>query len=155
MALEDLAEYGVERMDDAAIHAFLTSQGTGVLGLPTDGAPSLLPMSFGYDGTDRLYFTFVVGSGSEKHELSRRAEHAAFLVYRADTPFTWQSVRLTGRVEPVPDEDVGAVADAMSNAWHPDLFEQAAREVEVALFQFVVEERSGIRQTGLPPGFDA
>ncbi|WP_440988904.1 pyridoxamine 5'-phosphate oxidase family protein [Haloarchaeobius baliensis] len=154
MTLEDLAAYGVEHMDDDAISAFLTTQGTGVLGLPSDGAPALLPLSFGYDGDDTLYFTFVVGSGSEKAELSERAETASFLVYRADTPFTWQSVRLTGRIEPVPEAELDTASDALENAWRPDLFERAMAEVEVALYRFVVADWSGIKQTGLPPGFD-
>jgi nitroimidazol reductase NimA-like FMN-containing flavoprotein (pyridoxamine 5'-phosphate oxidase superfamily) len=154
MTLEELATYGVERMDDDAIRAFLGTQASGVLGLPADGAPALLPLSFGYDGDATLYFTFVGGSGSEKQALSDRAETAAFLVYRADTPFTWQSVRLTGRIEPVPDGEAATARDALENTWRPDLFERAMAEVEVALYRFVVADWSGIKQTGLPPGFD-
>lgn len=154
MALEDLAEYGIEHMDDDAIRAFLTNQSIGVLGLPAGDAPYLLPMSYGYTGEDHLYFTFVVGSGSTKRELSEHAEAASFLVYRAPTAFTWQSVRLEGRIEPVPDEAIGEVRESMSDAWRPELFHRAQEELEVLLCQFVVTDWSGIKQTGLPPGFD-
>jgi nitroimidazol reductase NimA-like FMN-containing flavoprotein (pyridoxamine 5'-phosphate oxidase superfamily) len=154
MTVDDLVEYGVERMDDDDIRAFLSSQGRGVLGLPTGGAPYLLPMSFDYDGDSRLYFTFVVGSGSRKRDLSESNEAASFLVYRADTAFTWESVRLAGRLERVPDEEVESIGETLENAWRPDLFERASTETATELYRFVVEEQTGIRNTGLPPEFD-
>jgi nitroimidazol reductase NimA-like FMN-containing flavoprotein (pyridoxamine 5'-phosphate oxidase superfamily) len=44
MSIARLQEYGLEPMDDDAIREFVSSQSTGVLGLPMDGAPYLLPM---------------------------------------------------------------------------------------------------------------
>lgn len=154
MTLEALARYGVERMDDDAVRAFLTTQNVGVLGLPTEGAPVLLPLTFGFDGESTLYFTFVVKGESEKRARAEGAEAATFLVYRADTAFTWQSVRLTGRIEAVPADDVDAAQDALANAWRPTLFEESTDGVDVELYRFVVEDWSAIKQTGLPPGFD-
>jgi nitroimidazol reductase NimA-like FMN-containing flavoprotein (pyridoxamine 5'-phosphate oxidase superfamily) len=154
MTLEAFAAYGIERMDDDAVRTFLTTQSVGILGLPADGAPALLPLSFGYDGESTLYFTFVLGTDSEKRALSERAESATFLVYSADTAFTWQSVRLTGHIEPVPDDELDAARDALENAWRPTLFEQTTDAVDAVLYRFVVADWSAIRQTGLPPEFD-
>ncbi|WP_257298335.1 pyridoxamine 5'-phosphate oxidase family protein [Haloarchaeobius sp. FL176] len=154
MTLETLAQYGVERMDDEAVRAFLTTQNVGILGLPTADAPVLLPLSFGFDGESTLYFTFVLQGDSEKQARAEQAEAATFLVYQADTAFTWQSARLTGRIEPVPEDEVDAARDALANAWRPTLFEESTDGVDVELYRFVVADWSAIKQTGLPPGFD-
>lgn len=55
MAHESGVLQGYE-MDDEAIDEFLTEQGVGVLSMSTDGTPYGIPLSFGYDGDDRLYF---------------------------------------------------------------------------------------------------
>jgi nitroimidazol reductase NimA-like FMN-containing flavoprotein (pyridoxamine 5'-phosphate oxidase superfamily) len=43
------------RLSDAGVRDLLTEVGHGVLALPGDGPPYPLPMSFGFDGSDRLY----------------------------------------------------------------------------------------------------
>ncbi|MFC4408037.1 pyridoxamine 5'-phosphate oxidase family protein [Haloarchaeobius iranensis] len=154
MTLERLAQYGVERMDDEAVRTFLTTQSVGILGLPAADAPVLLPLSFGFDGESTLYFTFVLGGDSEKQARAEQAEAATFLVYQADTAFTWQSARLTGRIEPVPADDLDAARDALSNAWRPTLFEQSTEGADVELYRFEVANWAAIKQAGLPPGFD-
>ena len=50
MTVDILQAYGLEQMDEGEIADFLTNRGGGVLGLPTAGAPYLIPMSFGFDG---------------------------------------------------------------------------------------------------------
>ena len=155
MTIDDLAEYGMEQMDDDAIRAFLRTQGTGVLGLPDEAEPYLLPISFGFDGETNVYFTFVGGERSRKRELSDSSETASFLVYRADTAFTWQSVRLTGQIERIPDDEVESVQDALENAWRPDLFERAGRDAGTNIYRFTIEEQTGIKQSGIPPEFDS
>ena len=91
MSIDELEQFGLVRMDDAEIRSFLASQGTGVLGFPTADAPYLLPMSYGFDGESRLYFTYLVSSESRKATLSERTDVASMLVYKADTKFNWQS----------------------------------------------------------------
>lgn len=86
MGLEELEAYGMSRMDETAIGQFLSNQRVGVLGLPTDGTPYLVPLSFGFDGDSILYFTYV-GPDGRKEQLSTRAESASFLAYSADTVF--------------------------------------------------------------------
>jgi nitroimidazol reductase NimA-like FMN-containing flavoprotein (pyridoxamine 5'-phosphate oxidase superfamily) len=152
MSLSELRDLGVTPMDDEAIAAFLTAQGVGVLALPDAGEPYVLPLSFGYDGEDALYFTYVLGEDSEKARLSERADTARFLVYAADSPFHWQSVLLTGTIEAVPRDGWDDLA--LENAWRPALFEEADLSGGIAVYRFEIAEREGFRHTGLPPGFE-
>ena len=88
MSVNELEAVGITRMDEADIDGSLTSQGVGIIGLPTETHPYLLSLSFGYDGQD-LYFTSVTGEESRKAELSQRAETATFPVYDAPSRFAW------------------------------------------------------------------
>jgi hypothetical protein len=155
MTVDELERYGLERMDDAAIRGFLSSQSTGVLGLPGEDAPYLLPMSFGFDGESTLYFTYVLGAESRKAALTEGAATARFLVYRADTAFNWESVLLSGAIESVPADEQEAVLETVRMAWRPDLFERASGSEAVGLYRFRVEDWTGIKHTGLPPAFEA
>jgi nitroimidazol reductase NimA-like FMN-containing flavoprotein (pyridoxamine 5'-phosphate oxidase superfamily) len=154
MSVDELQALGMERMTDAEIGRFLSSQGVGVLGLSADEGPYMLPMSFGFDGEESLYFTYLVGEQSRKRELSERAGTAKFLVYKATSRFNWQSVVLTGSLSTVPESEWDDVDESMANAWHPDLFESAELSGGVAVYRFDIEERVGYKQTGLPPGFE-
>lgn len=153
MTVDALTEFGLTEMAEPEIDQFLRSQGVGVLGLPAEAAPYLLPLAFGYDGDDRLYFTFFVGESSRKATLSRRADEATFLVFKADSVFIWESVLLTGAIEELGPEEWEAHADVLSNAWRLDVFERAATAGELHMFEFQVADRRGLRYAELPPGF--
>ncbi|WP_262179420.1 pyridoxamine 5'-phosphate oxidase family protein [Haloarcula laminariae] len=141
-------------MDDGAIRAFLTNQKMGVLGLPTDGTPYLLPMSFRYDDGSTLYFAFVGGPDSRKRTLIEATDRAGFLVYAAESPFNWESVLLSGTVEAVPESEWDDIDSVLATAWRPAVVEAAMETEAVAVYRFGVEEWSGYKHTGLPPGFD-
>ncbi|MFB6311433.1 MAG: pyridoxamine 5'-phosphate oxidase family protein [Salinirussus sp.] len=153
MTVETLLEYGLRRMDDKTIDNFLRHQGVGVLGFSTNGLPYLLPMAFGYDGDDRLYFSFFVDEPSRKAELAERTDRAAFLVYTADSMFAWESVRLEGSIRRLP-ENWDANPEALSNAWRLDVFERAESAGELRLYEFQVDDREGYTYAEVPPGFE-
>lgn len=153
MSVDELHEYGLERMSDEEIRGFLASQGLGILALPTDGAPYLLPLSYDYDRDTRLYFTYLVGSDSRKTRLSEGAEEVSFLVFSADTMFSWESVLLTGELRKPKDDEPTEPPEGASRAWRPDLFQRADLSAGVEVYIFEIEEQSGIKHTGLPPGF--
>ncbi|MDS0474437.1 hypothetical protein [Natrinema sp. 1APR25-10V2] len=90
MSVEELQEYGLEKMSDTEIRNFLSSQKTGVLGLPQEDAPYLLPLTFGYDG----------------------------------------------------------------ETWRPGLFDTATLSGEVTVYEFSVDEQTGIKHQGLPPALE-
>lgn len=150
MTVDDLTEYGVVQMSDKEIDAFLSTQNVGVLGLPTDDAPSLRPLSFKYDGENVLYLLYVGGSESRKRELSDQASAARFLVYSTETAFIWRSVLLTGRIGEVPEGDTEAVGFPRQ----PDLLQKARESEAIRLYRFDVTDRAGIKHIGLPPGLD-
>lgn len=153
MTVDELTTYGMERMDDDEVEAFLSSRGMGVLGFPDEDRPYLLPMSYGYDGGPRLYFFYVLGDSSRKEALSRRAETASFLVYSAETMYNWRSVQLAGTIRPVPDDERASLRDRQTPSWRPELFETASETERTGLYEFRIEEWTGLKQTGLPPGF--
>lgn len=151
MTVTELQKYGLEAMDDEEIDAFLTNQNHGVLGLPTDGAPYLLPMAFAFDGDSSLYFAFFVGEESEKVRLADQADEAAFLVYSPDSVFYWESVKMRGSISrPTESEISDGALDG--STWKLDIFEQADTAGETVVYRFEIEDRTGFKSTGVPPG---
>jgi len=146
-------EIQLTEMDDDAIRAFLANQKMGVMGLPTGGVPYLLPMSYGFDDESTLYFTFVGGPDSRKRGLIEATDRARFLSYTAQSPFNWESVLVTGTVEPVPESEWDDIVAALESAWRPEVIEAAMETEEVTVYRFSVEEWTGYKHTGLPPGF--
>lgn len=154
MSVDELGEYGMERMDADEIAQFLATQKTGVLGLPSDDGPYLVPITYGYDGNSRLFFTFVLGASSRKESLSERAESATFLVFRVDSMFVWESVLLSGSIEPLPESEWDVALEELTDAWRPEIYEQADLSRGVRIYAFDVEDRSGIKHASVPPGFE-
>lgn len=151
MTVDELERYGMEQMDDEEIQQLLTTQDYGILALPTDGAPSMRPLSFWFDGDETVYFLYVSGGSSEKEELSRRAEVARFLVYRIETTFNWRSVLMSGRIEPVPESERPDIEEQMDIPWRPDVFKRAMESETTDLYRFHIDEQTGIKQLELPP----
>lgn len=141
-------------MTDDQIDGFLSSQNVGVLGLPAENAPSMRPLSFWFDGESTIYFLYVLGPDSRKARLSERADAARFLAYRAETPFNWRSVLLTGSIEAVSEDERTAVEETMEMRGRPDVFERASTVENTELYQFLIDERTGIEHLGLPPGLE-
>lgn len=150
MTGEELQEYGIERMDPAAVDGFLRSQNSGVLGLPAD-TPYLIPLSYGYE-QGSVFFTFLEGEGSRKSELARQAGRAAFLVYSVDSAFSWQSVQLAGPLRKLSADEWSDATEVLDSAWRPAAFEDAEFEIGVEIYELSVEKQTGLRHTGLPPG---
>ena len=154
MTIDELSDYGMDRMADDEIRGFLSSQSIGVLGLPTENVPAMRPLFFWYDGESQIYFLYVIGPESQKEDLSDRADAARFLIYNVDTPFMWTSVLLTGPISDVPESEREQVQDAMEMQWRPDLFERAGTSETTKLYQLQIEDQVGIAHRGLPPAFD-
>ncbi len=154
MSVDELRDYGLERMSEEEIRGFLSSQGVGILGLPTDGGPYLLPLSYDYDGDSRLYLTYLVGSESRKTQLSESGAEVSFLVFSADSMFSWESVQLTGNLRKTSEEEPTAPPEGTVRAWRPELFQKADLSGGVEVYVFEIHEQSGIKHTSLPPRFE-
>ncbi|GAB6882015.1 hypothetical protein JCM19583_12680 [Halopiger thermotolerans] len=153
MTIDELADYGMERMTDEEIERFLKTQSLGILGLPTGETPYLLPMSYGYDGGSTLYFVYVVGAESRKATLSDRADTASFLVYSAETMFHWRSVLATGSLRRLSTDEQSALSDAETPIWRPELLETASETEQTRVYELAVDEWTGIRHAIAPPTF--
>jgi nitroimidazol reductase NimA-like FMN-containing flavoprotein (pyridoxamine 5'-phosphate oxidase superfamily) len=153
MSIDQLQNYGLEKMDGSAISGFLATQSNGVLGLPTGGTPYMIPISYAYDGNRTLYFTYLLGRMSEKRRLSEQTDRARFLVYSVETLFNWQSVLLEGTLSELPESEWGEIEHLLDNVWRPEILQRADLDGGVAIYAFTIEEQSGIRHTGLAPGF--
>lgn len=140
-------------MDDDAIREFVAARSTGVLGLPSDGAPYMIPMSYAFDGDDTVYFTYLLASTSRKEELTERADRVRFLVYNVETMFNWESVLIEGELSETPESEWTEIEEVLENAWRPELFKTASVAGEVKVYELVAEDWTGIRHTGLAPGF--
>jgi nitroimidazol reductase NimA-like FMN-containing flavoprotein (pyridoxamine 5'-phosphate oxidase superfamily) len=112
-----------KQLTETEIDQFLESQGFGVLSLAAEGVPYALPMSFGYDGSDRLYFVFVGYSEEwKKVTYADSTTVASFLTFDVESAETWQSVIAAGPFERIDYEEWDAAREAMAdNAFRPDL----------------------------------
>lgn len=153
MPLEYLEQYGLEQMSEDDISGFLSSQSTGVLGFSTDDVPYMIPMSYAFDDESSIYFTYLLGSDSQKEALSEQAARAGFLVYNVETMFNWESVLVSGTISSVPEAEWSELEDLLASAWRPDLFQSGKAPGRVGVYELEIDERSGIRHTGLAPGF--
>lgn len=150
MTIDELKPYGIEEMREEQIRNFLETQSIGILGLPTGGAPYLIPLSYGFDGNDSLYFVYVLGAQSRKKRFTEAADSARFLVYSADTPFIWESVLLTGTIETVRPSKWGEITPLFEDSWRPDIFQRGETDNNVELREFRVSNFAGIKHTQLP-----
>ncbi|KOX94491.1 pyridoxamine 5'-phosphate oxidase family protein [Haloarcula rubripromontorii] len=151
MTVAELEDFGMLQMDSEDIEKTLERKSVGVLGVPTDSAPLLRPLSFWYDGDAALYFVYVLGTDSRKVTASDDAAIARFLVYDIETTFNWRSVLLTGTIERVTDDERRAIEAQIDTSWKPDVFERAAETEATALYRFRIDDRAGIKQLELPP----
>lgn len=101
MSEAEALEMDADERDD-----FLGAGGTGVIALSEAGgaAPYAVPVSYGYDDTDGVfYFRLAVGSESEKGELSDRP--VTFVTY-GERDEGWRSVVTQGRLRSTTEESV-------------------------------------------------
>ena len=154
MPVEDIQSYGVRRLDDDEIDGLLTERSVGVLGVPTDGAPLLRPMSYDYVPPDRLYFLYILSESSRKEAATEEGQVGRFLVYDASARYEWASVLLTGSVSAVPEDERGAIEETIDIAWRPEAFESVSNPRNTRLYAFEVTDRSGVAQRGPPPGYE-
>lgn len=148
MSIEEIRESDTSRMTEEELQEFLTEQGVGVLGLADEELPYLLPLSFGFDGEDALYFVYLLfGPESRKETLTERTDRARFLVYDAASTYDWRSASLAGSFEPVTEEEWDELRASMENAWYPDLFRTAEPMRGVEGYRFEIEAWTAIQRS--------
>lgn len=151
MTVDELSKHGVERMSEAEIRAFLSAQRVGVLGLPAGDVPYMIPISYGFDGEENLYFRYVVGDTSQKGLVSEETTVASFLVFDTSTDTEWTSVALEGTLSRVQDDELDETLEA---EWRPQALKEAATSETTRVYRFWIQNETGIRHSALPPGMN-
>ena len=135
---------------------FLGSGGTGVLSLSTmgDEPPDAVPVSYGYDATDGVfYFRISLGHEDDPGDLVGRA--VTFVAYGdgdgdGDDDGRWRSVVARGRLQDTEEEGVATETLAeMERVDIPlvDVFEEPLRMVSFDFFRLDPEEFTGRRES--------
>lgn len=137
-------------MDDAETETFLRERGIGVLSLASDAEAYGVPISFGYDGDDRLYFVFLrVGERSRKEEFAETTERASLTAYDVESKHVWRSVIARGRIRQVADDEWDAVEESIGdNAWYPSLFSESEPMKDIQGWVLEIEELTGQKSEG-------
>ncbi|MFC7325048.1 pyridoxamine 5'-phosphate oxidase family protein [Halorubrum rutilum] len=103
-------------MDDAAVDEFLTEIGVGVLSMSADGVPYGVPLSFGYDGDDTLYFAFLGGTDElRKATYAAQSEVASFAAFDVDPDGSWRSAIVAGPIDRIAPGEWDAAREAMAD----------------------------------------
>lgn len=150
MSSENVDElYGVQ-MSESEVDDLLTAEGVGLLSLASENVAYAIPISFGYDGDDRLYFFLIeFGEHSRKLEYIERTAEASFVVYTVESPTRWKSVVVSGEVGQVSPGDEAAMEDAMyDNALAARLFPYANPITGITRAELRIDGVSGRRGMG-------
>ncbi len=141
---------GVE-MDDAEIDALLTEVGMGVLSMSAEGVPYGVPLSFGYDGDDTLYFVFLDASTElRKESYAEQATVASFTTFDVDPDGSWRSVIVAGSLDRITIDEWDTAREAMAdNAYQSDLLGEYELQENPNVWALEIQERSG-RAIGQP-----
>ena len=140
-------------MAPAAVDELLSRQETGVLSMARDDDPYAIPISYGYDATDRVFYLRLVSTpDSEKRQFLSSSPKVRLVVYEESVP-VYRSVVASGMLESIPrDELTVEHIEQYGRAKRP-LFEMWAEhkpDLEVGLYRLAPEELTG-RQVEFNP----
>lgn len=150
-----------QELDGAACREILERGSSGTLALMGDeGYPYAVPISYVYDGADRLYF-HGAWSG-HKLDAIRRCEKASFCVIDRDDVVPemyttkYQSVIVFGKIRVIEDaEPARCAARLLGRKYHPGGSAQGLEEEldktwkALCMMEFVVEHMTGKRSIEL------
>ena len=130
--------------------AFLGAHETGVLSLARTSEPYAIPISYGYDRSDRQFYMRVVSSPeSEKHRFLASDPDARLVVYDEDGD-TYRSVIATGTLARIdPDDLTVEEIEQYGSAKRPlfEIWPSEKSELDIELYRLAPETTSGRRIT--------
>ncbi len=135
---------GIE-MDDSKIDDVLTEVGIGVLSMSADGVPYGVPLSFGYDGNERLYFVFVDASAElRKEAYAEQTSLASFTTFDVYPDGSWKSVIVSGSLDRITIDEWDIARQAIAdNAYRSNLFDKYEIQENPNVWALEIEDRSG------------
>lgn len=137
-------------MTASEIDAFLAQRETGVLSLARDDEPYAIPISYGYDATDRtVYLRLVSTPDSEKRQYLSSSPRARLVVYEdAKSDSTYRSVVAVGSLTEIsPDELTVDRIEQYGAAKRPlfEIWAASKRDLDIQLYTLDPSELSGRR----------
>jgi nitroimidazol reductase NimA-like FMN-containing flavoprotein (pyridoxamine 5'-phosphate oxidase superfamily) len=135
---------GIE-LDDSEIDKVLTEVGVGVLSMTADGVPYGVPLSFGYDGEDALYFVFL-GATAElrKETYAEASDVASFTTFEMSPGGSWRSAIVSGPLERITIDDWNEAREAMAdNAYQSNLLSEYELQENPNVWRLEIDERAG------------
>lgn len=132
-------------MDDVEIDDVLTEMGIGVLSMSVEGVPYGVPLSFGYDGEDTLYFLFLEASSDlRKETYAEQAAVASFTTFDVTPDGSWRSVIVSGSLDRISVDEWDGAREAMAaNAYQSNLLSKYEIQENPNVWGLRIQQRSG------------
>ncbi|PCR92726.1 pyridoxamine 5'-phosphate oxidase family protein [Natrinema ejinorense] len=135
-------------MTDAEIDDFLSRHETGVLSLARTDDPYAIPISYGYDDDDRVFYMRMVSTpDSEKRQFLESTPQARLVVYD-DAGSTYRSVIATGSLESIEPSELTAGQIAQYGDTKRPLFEiwaEGKEALNIELYRLTPASLNGRR----------
>ena len=135
-------------MTDAEIDDFLGRHETGVLSLARTDDPYAIPISYGYDEEERVFYMRLVSTPeSEKREFLESSPAARLVVYDEDDS-VYRSIVATGTLEDIPPSELTPEQIAQYGQAKRPLFEiwaQGKKDLDIELYQLDPDSLEGRR----------
>lgn len=137
-------------MSPAEVDAFLGHRETGVISFAREGEPYAIPVSYGYDDSDRQFYLRLVSTPeSTKRAFLDSSPRARFVVYdEVDGGSAYLSVVANGVLEAVDPDGLSVEQVAQYGDARRPLFEiwgVETADLDIELYEFDPEELSGRR----------
>ncbi|MEY7850557.1 pyridoxamine 5'-phosphate oxidase family protein [Natrarchaeobius sp. A-rgal3] len=135
-------------MTDAEVDAFLARHETGVLSLARTDEPYAIPISYGYDGDDRLFYMRMVSTPESEKRTFLESDPGARLVVYDERESTYRSVIATGTLENIPPSELTPDQIAQYGDAKRPLFEiwaEGKRDLDIELYRLTPESVNGRR----------
>ncbi|MFB6253467.1 MAG: pyridoxamine 5'-phosphate oxidase family protein [Halobacteriaceae archaeon] len=145
MALDEETELTDEEIDN-----FLSRQETGVLSLARENKPYSIPISYGYDSTNRLFYLRLVSNPeSEKRKFLSTSPKSRLVIYSSESE-TYYSVIAVGTLNEVTEDQLTSEHIEQYGEAKRPLFEiwgMSKEELNVLLYQLDPDEINGRQVT--------
>ncbi|NUB90826.1 pyridoxamine 5'-phosphate oxidase family protein [Haloterrigena sp. SYSU A558-1] len=135
-------------MADAEIDDFLGDHETGVLSLARTDDPYAIPISYGYDDDERVFYMRLVSTPESEKRAFLESSPAARLVVYDERDSTYRSVIATGQLEDISPSELTPDQIAQYGEAKRPLFEiwaQGKEELDIELYRLDPDSLEGRR----------